>query len=296
MNIRRRLKRDSRRMLKGMWGKGAVLSAVAFLISAVLIGAEDLLGQMLELSYFADPRNTPGNYLDNTPSLSLAALLLFLGSVLLSFLLSAPLRLGSKRWYLHLTAGDPKPLIDAFSYYRKPLPFLRAAVFEAQLSLRKALLTAVCFLPALLLYLALPTLEQLAIPSFLFFLLVALLLLLFSLMGAVFSLLWSGRYFLAEYLYTLYGCRMRDAVKLSVIIMRGRKTHLLSLMLSFLPLYLTDLLILPRLWTVPRRNAAFARYAQYFTEAYEQAKEKAAPKHTPDEAERFATREFPCVS
>lgn len=258
--------------------------------------AEDLIGAVLQLGYFEDIKSTPANHLDNTLRLSPAILLLFFGGSILFFLLSAPLKLGSKGWYLHLVAQDRQPLGSAFSYYRTPARYLRAVMFEARLVIRRTVLGLIPFLPIVALAPFLLFLEEAGLPKLLFSLLATLTLGLFCLLAGVIALVWIGRYFLAEYLYLLYGCRMKDAFRLSAIIMKGRKTILFSLIFSFLPLYLADLFLLARLWTVPRREAAFAQYAVHFMECYQREKETATPKAESDRSDRFLTKEFPCVS
>ncbi len=296
MNQRRRLKQETRRSLKGNWGKAVALTVVLLLIPALCTVAEDAVGMFLELEYFEDSLHTPKNHLDNTLYISPAVFLLFVSGTLISFLLSAPLRLGAKGWYLHLVAHDPKPLSDAFRYYTRPSAYLQAVLFETRLFFRRSVLILISFLPAILFYLSLPFLEQLSIPNLLFSLLTTVMLGLLCLLGSAVCLLWVGRTFLAEYLYFLYSCKMREAFYLSAKIMKGRKSVLFSLRLSFLPLAVAELLILPRLWTTPYKTAVLAQYARYFMESYEREKSTATLKSTKPQAERFLTKEFPCPS
>ncbi len=295
MNGRRQRKREARRSLKGSWIKGAFIAFLLFSFSMAGTVAEELAGSLMGLSYFTDSSHTPDNYLDDKILLSPAVLLLFFGGYLLSFLLASPLRLGEKLWYLHVSASDQSALSDAFRYYRSIGSYFRSVVFEARLAVRKLLVLLLCFLPTVVFWLILPLFEPLGLPNVLFYLLTSVTVMLFILISSALSLYWTGRYFLAEYIYTLYSCKMRDAFRLSAIIMKKRKNGLFALTLSFLPLFAADLLIFPRFFTLPYRSAVYAQYAQFFMEAYEREKDCAAVRNISPPPNRFATREFPCV-
>lgn len=294
-NTRRDYKRQARGLLKGHRTAGAMLTLLLILFSAFVTAAEELIGALTGLSYFTDPAYTPDNFFDNRLLFSPQVMLLFGGSCLLSFLISAPLRLGEKLWYLHISAGDPARLTAAFCCYYGPYRYFRAVVFELRLAVRKAVTVFLCFLPVIAFVIAIPLFGLLGLPELLLYPLIFVLILLLLLTAGALSVYWLGRFFLAEYIFALYSCRMRDAFRLSALIMKARKNELFTLKLSFLPLFAADLLLLPRLFTVPYREAVYARCAGCFMEAYERKKEPAPITANPRFAD-FATREFPCAS
>lgn len=293
MQIGKQLKRESRKCLRGARIKACGLLGIILVFKAICTFLEELASVLLQISYFRDTNATPKNYLDNSLSLSPVIALIFLGGLLLHLLLVSPFSLGQKSWYQHLAAENPAPLRDAFRFYKGWRPYWRAVIFSFRLSTKRFFLACFCFLPLILLFLAIPFLSRFSVPKELFWILLSLTFVILFLACTAVAAYWLGRYFLAEYILVLFSCKIRDAFRLSAVIMRGRKNEWLSLLVSMLPYYLADLLVLPLLFTVPYRNAVYARYARYFMESYEKSKETAA---VPDSEIEFATREFSCVS
>ncbi len=56
---------------------------------------------------------------------------------------------------------------------------------------------------------------------------------------------------------------------MSVLIMKGHKAELFSVILSFLPYYIINLLWLPAFITLPHMNTVYAIYAKCFIERFE---------------------------
>ncbi len=296
MNLIKSSKRHAREVLAGNWFKGGFLSVAAGFIRLCCIGAEIALGEWLQLHYWEDPMHTPDNYLDDRPALLLLPLGLFVGGALLCFLLSAPLQLGKKRWFLHLAAQDHLPLSAAFSDYKIPRRLIKVLIFETRLNLRKGLAIGCCFLPIALGFPPLYYWGDRMLPQLPFLLLIFASLFLSALLATIFSMLWSARYFLAEYFYLLDAGSMKNAFRRSVTCMKGQKADVVALMFSFFPLTVADLLLLPRFWTASWRQAVTADYAMQLIQEWAQKAVADAVVAPAPQSERFPTREFPCVS
>ena len=58
--------------------------------------------------------------------------------------------------------------------------------------------------------------------------------------------------------------------------MKGHKSEIFSVILSFLPYYIVNMLWLPAFITLPHMNTVYAIYAKYFIERFEQQKSDTA--------------------
>jgi len=59
---------------------------------------------------------------------------------------------------------------------------------------------------------------------------------------------------------------------MSVLIMKGHRSEIFSVILSFIPYYIVNILWLPSFATIPHMNMVYAIYAKYFIERFEQQK------------------------
>lgn len=272
MKIRRQLKKETRRQLKSHYLAAVCLTLCSGLCALVLAVGEWLCGLLFSVRYFTDFSETPQNYLDDRPALALMPLLLLGAFLFIRLLLFAPLGMGKKEWYLKLSAGEHMRFSEAFSWFSSPKRAWKAVWLAVSLHIRRALLWLLSSLPAIFLYLACLGADR---RSQLFSISKLLLYIAFLLVFFVCQMIYlylSGRYFLAEYLLILYGCKTRDAVRMSVIVMKEHKDALFSLRLSYIPYALANLLMIPALFTKPLIEGALAGYAKHFIESYERSK------------------------
>lgn len=279
MQKRKEIKKNSRRNLRGHYGIAGFLGILPFLISAAVSGMEWLVSRLFSIPYFEDAAHTPGYYFDDALSLTLPPLLLLIGFGILELLLTAPLKLGLRRWYLKLSAGDSPAPLEAFRSYSRLSRILKAFWLHLTLGLRRAVLWLLSSLPSLLVWAGYACADRLFSASFPWIRpLLFLTFLITFLTCQVLYFYWKQRYFLAEYLYLVYPCTMRDAVKMSVLVMKDRKNTVFSFYLSCIPLALLTMLILPAWYTLPRIYAEEACLAKVMVEQYEAAKEAAPAK------------------
>lgn len=274
MQNRKEIKKASCLCLRGHYGAAGLLAVMPFLLSAAVSGTEWLVSRLLNVSYFADAAHTAGYYFDDTLRLTLQPLALLIGFGILELLLTAPLRLGIRQWFLRLSADDAPVVSAVFRPYTRLRRILKAFWLRLTLLLRCAVLWVAAAMPALLVWVlyafsgelfssAYPWIRTLLFLAFLVTFLTC----------QVLYFYWRLRYFLAEYLYLVYPCKIREAVKLSVRIMKGKKNAVFSFYLSCIPLVLLALLILPAWYALPRLYAAQAGYARALIEQHEAAKE-----------------------
>lgn len=270
MSLRKYVKQNARLALGGNWARavGILMICVSiYVIFSLLRGMTALLAGIPE---FSDLLGTPDLYLDDAPTFSAASIAMELGFLLATLAVHAPLSLGVRQWYYTLGGGAPEEVSSVFSFFSGGRLFLRAICLRLSLTVRALLWAAVFF--ALPVGLCIAAVSLLGRGSASFGVLLLLLGGMLLLLTAVFYLVHLGRYFLAPYLIARDpGMTVRRAVRCSVREMRGGRTEIFLLGLSFIPWALLCVLLLPLLYVGPYYGAARALYARYFIERAQHA-------------------------
>lgn len=279
MKLRRLIKQNARRALQRHWSRAAAIALVALIFCFLFVTLEMLLSAVFGLPAFVDPFATPELYIDNLPNVSPVAMAVTLIVAALYFMVLSPLSLGILRWFFQLGDGKAEPTAAIFEYFFSASQFWRVLWLQICLFVRRLLWSAA--------FLAVPvTLICFAdiwrkkgdtdLESVLSLGMMTAGILLLVLLG-VFLLIWLKRYYLAEYaLITDDEITVRGAIHRSEQLSRGRSAELLVLELSLLGWRILDLLILPRLFTLPYRYTVRGLYAHYLIEV---------AKRDPDEVE-----------
>ncbi len=274
MDIRKLIKKDAWLAMRNNWGKAfaIVLISFSFLIFTVLI--EKLLSYILDVSYFIDYAQTPAFYLDDITNLGPASFAVLFSALIIHLLIYSPVSLGNKKWYLGLAGANPFPVSAVFSYFSGFQNFFRAFCLRFHLLIRKALFWTLINTPAIIVFVLLCLLKFFVASQELFMIQMAFSIIFICLfvLCQLLAICFLQRYFLAEYIYVLYRCKIRDAIKMSVLIMKGHRSEIFSVILSFIPYYIVNILWLPSLATLPHMNMVYAIYAKYFIERFEQQK------------------------
>lgn len=259
------IKRAARSLLRGRF---AVAIVVSLAIGAASALAFILFDTALFLAGLIDYEN--GTFVFTDLANTLPAMVVFLLAIALMWvLLAMPLRLGTTRWFFAL-ADFGYPSVDSIFYAFGKGQYIRSLKFCLRLFGAELVWAVVCCLPGLLLSGAgiamgggAPVTEEamtVSPPDMLYYLGIML----FA-VGFVVSKVVCLRYFSAMYVFTSSETVTgKEAVKLSVRIMKGRKSGLVLLMLSFVGLLLLSVptvgIIL--IYTVPYYNTAKAIYAK----------------------------------
>ncbi|MDD6237077.1 MAG: DUF975 family protein [Clostridiales bacterium] len=278
MDIRKLIKKDAWLAMRNNWGKAfaIVLISFSFLIFTALI--EKLLSYILEVPYFIDSAHTPGLYLDDILNLAPISVAVLLIALLIRLFLYSPISLGNKQWYLGLAGSNPFPVSSVFKYFAGFPNFFRAFCFHLNLLIRKSLFWLLITAPAIIVLILMCLLKFFVTAQELFLMQLAfgVIFVCLFLLCQLLAICFLQRYFLAEYIFVLYQCKIKDAIKMSVLIMKGHKSEIFSVILSFLPYYIVNMLWLPAFITLPHMNTVYAIYAKYFIERFEQQKSDTA--------------------
>lgn len=269
MKLRRLIKQNARRALQRHWSRAASIALIALIFCFLFVTLETLVSAVFGLPQYVDPLATPDIYLDNLPNVSPVAMAVTVSVATLYFLVLAPLSLGLMRWFFLLGDGKAESTGAIFEYFLSSTQFWRVLWLQVCLFVRRVLWSAAFLtVPVTLIYFAQLWRQKgdTDLESVLSFGLMLSGILLLVLLGT-FLLIWLMRYYLAEYALINDGdLTAREAIRQSVQLSRGRQTELLVLELSLLGWRVLDLLILPRLFTLPYRWTVKGLYAHYLIE------------------------------
>lgn len=269
MKLRRLIKENASRALRFHWCRATSIALIALIFCSIFVSLEGLLSAVFGLPAFVDPFATPELHIDDIPNVSPVAMAIMGIISVLYFAVLSPLAMGIMRWFFFIGDGRAESTITIFEFFFTPSQFWKAIWLRMSLFFRR-LLWSVVFLavPVTLIYLAdmwrhkgATDIESVLSLGFMFAGCV-----LFVLLG-VFLLIWFMRYYLAEYmLISDSELSVSEAISQSARISRGRCAELLMLELSMVGWRIVDLLIIPRLFTMPYRFTVKGLYAHYLLE------------------------------
>ena len=286
MRLRRLIKKNAALALRRHWSRAAAISLITMIFWAITATLEQLAMAAFNVSSFVN-RAVSGLMLDNLPNTAPAAMAVigFIG--LLSFLVIVPLSYGTARWFYNITDGKALATIDIFEYFFSVGGYFRSLWLSVLIFLKKLFWTAVFILPPAAMVFggnywrqqASRNIEMLLSTGLEIFGGVLLLLL------GWFWLMWLQRYSMARYIFVSDdSVTARQAIKTSVHLTHGRLLELLFLDISLLGWRLADILIVPRLFTMPYISTVRSLYTRYLSELYARENLETEQQEQPSEA------------
>lgn len=255
-----RLRRDAFLCLKGRWGKALAGTFFLFGVGTVLLLAEQFA--LTVLGFFGNEAlQVPFFGTMITPAQAFCSL----GAMAAGLMIMAPLTVGIRKWYYRLAEGPTPDLRMIFDYYCSMRLWCGAVSLQFIVRLRTVLFGAVLALPVLALDTGRRMLGGLNTPAAaaseaLLFLLTAVT----GLTAAVLTFGWSLRYFLAPYyLAEDEDMTVRQALRSSVRAMKGMQGQVLTLLLGWLPLFVSCIFLVPLVFVLPCCQTALAINARY---------------------------------
>ena len=250
---RREMKQKAKHLLRGVWGRAVALVLFSFLLFVFFSSLEQLIVSAAGKST-VEQIFTPFILYGSAafyPSVLIFASIIFVGCQVLFFLVRAPFSLGSPGWYYKAVCSGVSPVSSAFFWYTSFKRWIKALAFDFLLLIKKLFWLFLFLLPAIgtlvLHYFAVVSRSEGWIVTLLLILLIG-----FTALGFIFSRIVCYRYFLVCYLLAEDpSLKLRAAFRNSVTLLKGKKGDLFRLDLSFLPYFLSNLLIFPLLGTVP---------------------------------------------
>lgn len=171
--------------------------------------------------------------------------------LLLFFGLVAPFWIGIGRWFYNLP-DRRVPLFELFHYFQNKQTYARAVRFALQLAGRLFGTLFVASLPALFLEMVLNNLSHSSMGIGVLYSIVMVIQALSVVAGVALALYHLVHYFLAGlFFYEQPETKPLQCLRYSYDLMHGRRFDVLMLILSLFPIYLTWVLVLPVLFTIP---------------------------------------------
>ncbi len=259
MRLYKQIRRDARRCLSGRWAKAA--AGVLFLmgVAAVFWLGRNLLADFLGLSVKAVQWKRAVRTLALDPLQMSFDILVFL---LAEFVL-CPLMLGYLKFIFQMTSGEEPVLAVIFEPMQSVKSFLRSFLMILALQFLGLVMTALCCLPGAM---ALWTAGRMGGSSGTDALLrLALVLLgaMLVLLGVLAAMAFMTRYIPAPFILAMdEQVGVFSALSLSAKATKGERSELFAMLLSFIPLALLGVLLVPLIFLLPYEAAACGLFSR----------------------------------
>ncbi|MGN1112333.1 MAG: DUF975 family protein [Acutalibacteraceae bacterium] len=249
-----------KKQAKGYLQGGYAQFAAAFFVMLIPLAIANALETVVV--FFDMNRLSPSELMSKAGDnpIALAVCTATAAVILLVFILSLPLVSGFFRMAANAVNGGSVQCSDLFYYFEKGR-YAGTLGFNLSLAVRKLLWAMLSFLPAMA-CVYLQSVEAFSDFSWVFTISGAL----FMSLGIVLSVVLTAKYFLAQYLFATAQTnteQAKNAIALSIEMMKGNRKKYLSLLVSFLPCIALTFFILPGLYTVPYMMVSFADSARW---------------------------------
>jgi len=288
MRLRRLIKKNAAMALRRHWCRAAAISLIMMIFWAVLATLEQLAMGVFNVSSYVDVWS-PELMLDNMPNIAPIAMAVMAFIGMLSFFVIVPLWFGAARWFYNITDGKALATIEIFEYFFSAKGYFRTLWFSFLLFIKKLFWTVIFIAPPMVMLYGGNYWRQQASRNIEMLLSVGV-----EIFGGVlllllgwFWLMWMQRYLLAPYVLVADDeISARQTIKMSVCLTRGRLLEMLLLELSLLGWRMADILIVPRLFTMPYINTVFSLYTRYLSELYVKDKAEAEREEQAEQSDQ----------
>lgn len=276
MTIQTHVKRNAKNALTGKYITGMAIVILGLSAYAFLSLMEQVIYTFFNWSGIIT-RTVDGSMQVNT---DLPVIVVTFGILLAGYMVTTPLFYGYKLWAYTIAEGNKASMLTALYFFQKLSYLFKTLYMRIAVNLRITCWWILCNLPALLSTWALFAVYGLGRGTIylfhvgLIFLTVAL-----YIVGSAFTAFVSARYFLVPYLYyENVEIGIHTLIKTSRKYMDGYKTQIFILHLSFLHVYILNLLIIPKIFTTPYVEVTKGIFAKYYIERGQL--EKTSSSHT----------------
>lgn len=304
MKLRKVIKQNGKSCLYNNWGKA--IAIVLLLLSVNLLFS--MVELVISLVFQIPQMTTAAGGSLTLPNTSLLSLTLTMIMAIGYFLVMAPLNLGVTEWYYNLTEGQSPDILTLFNCFSSRRYF-QSLSLEIHILGRKIVLA--------LLYFALPAAVYAASFACLFYgpaymneemsrVIGAMGMLFAALLSLLFAILYGihiQKFFLSKYYLVIENLGVWEALKKSKHASRGKRGDIFLFHLSFLPGFLSCLLLLPSLYVQPYYSASATIYARFLMEQHYRStqlvpveKEEEQEETADSSADTERTQVFDCPS
>ena len=272
MNLRKQIKYNGKRCLYNNWGKAIAIVLLMLSIALLFTIVELIIGMVVGTPQLV-PYANENAWITNLPNTSLLSIALTMIMAVGAFLLTAPLKLGTTRWYYELSEGESPEVLSIFNCFSSR-QYFRALSLQIH-TLGRMLLWALIYfvIPAALLAAALWVLDY--GPSYMSVdmcyvigCIGAFFAGLMALFFGVFYAVNMQKYFLARFYVANEQMGVWEALKKSRHASKGRRGEIMLFKLSFFPWALSSLVVLPCLYAIPYYEISSMIYARVLMEQH----------------------------
>lgn len=257
-------KTTAKQALKDVWGVATALTLSCTAVVLVVLLFQSLLGMFLDISLLSYAgQNSPGV---NTSWRSLLFSTFF---CIFNLLVLSNVYLGSKAYYFYRSYGAENDVSILFMYFENLITVLKSAMLYLRIFAEMAVVGILIFAPAggADILLDMLYVRNLTEKDKILLLMVSILSVLLFIVGAVFMLIYAGKFFAVPYLAASnLNLKNSEIIQKSKLCAKGNLSEIFSLKLSFIPLYISLVLAIPILYVLPFVNMTQAIYARYLME------------------------------
>lgn len=264
------IKKESRNHLSNNnWGKAVAVTVFVFSMKFAVSLLMDLLSLFLQIdiydnldyfvSFISDFRFNQGALIEIFNGISVVNMIeycvLTVLLVIILFFILCPISLGVSRFYYFVSKGESPSVAEIFYYFKNKKNYLRSLSYWINIVLRMLLWGIVCMLPGIITlfvsgtFTMSPTIDA---NLRLFALLLTILSNLFLIAGSVIYFIIVLRYFLTSYIViSREDMEIKECINISFSSMKGHRTSVLKLYITFIPWLIACFFVLPLLYVVP---------------------------------------------
>lgn len=272
------VKSNGRRSLYNSWGKAVAISLMDSAVFLLFALVELVLSMIFETAPII-----VGN------GVTLVSVFLTFIITVGYFLIREPLNLGILRWYYGISEGVSEEIINIFSVFASVKQYFRSLCLEINVWGRKLIMACYYFVfPLLLFFVSSECLDSgdLYMSADLSYI-IGSAGCLFSALAFVFAfilfLIHKQKFFLARYYLVVGGLAPIEAIKKSKHASKNRLGEILLFKLSFMPLQLLRLLVIPSIYVKPYYNASAMIFARVLMEEHYRSTQLVVPQNVSEE-------------
>lgn len=268
MSLNKNIKSDSLLALKSNWLKVIGITLVWLTIFLMCFIIETFVYALLSVN------NTKLIIDDNImfqieclPTLVIASAIISL----VYFAIFSILKTGDLFWNYSTIHGMDNDFYIIFNYYSTLKKILKSWCISIQIFIRKFFWVSILLLPSIVIgwWSTYATIYQHDVYDSILINFGYILSLLLAIVSIIICVIFLQRYFLTRYLIVSGECtKVRQAIKLSIKIMNGKKIDFILLLLSFSGWILSCILIIPIFFVFPYIKISLTLYSRYLVESY----------------------------
>lgn len=271
-SLNKQIKKHVRVSLKGNMLSVICATLVILLLNGFIIFFEKYITKLLNIDPYINTSQTTDIIRSTIPNMSIKSFYITFTIILFYALIINPLWIGLRKITTTCISNSQMDFYNLFYYFRNPKIYFKTLFLQLYIFIRILLLGIICIAPgSLIIYF-----DQYYIPNSLlgriyYFNFSASILTLMGIiliiLGIFITIIYSSKFSLALYLFiespeqSILRC-----VKYSSIYTKRQIGNLFSFKMSFFPIILTGIFILPVLYIIPYYISSCSAYSRYLIE------------------------------